>query len=147
MTEMITCLRDMVAAFHVAALSAREAHWNVRGIHFGPLHSLFGDAYDELAGIEDVIAERIRALGATVPATMTTFTQTAGYLPESVVKKTSGAMVEEVLACYRRLSTCLCKAITEYEKTDPVTTNILQDICAKLDKRAWMLRMLTIKEK
>lgn len=145
MSDMVSCLRELVAEVHGSALCAREAHWNVRGVHFGPLHSLFGDAYTELAEIEDVLAERVRALGALLPATLPLFAKVCA--PESLAKKSSDAMVQQVLGCYQKLSKCLCEAIATYDKTDPVTVNILQDLCARLDKRAWMLRMLTIKEK
>ena len=42
-------------------------HWNVTGPRFGQLHTLFETQYNELWGAVDLIAERIRALGAFVP--------------------------------------------------------------------------------
>lgn len=41
----------------------QEAHWNVKGTSFGPLHELFGEIYDFLIDAADLIAERIVQLG------------------------------------------------------------------------------------
>jgi starvation-inducible DNA-binding protein len=43
-----------------------EAHWNVEGASFGPLHELFQEQYEALQGWVDEVAERIRILGVAV---------------------------------------------------------------------------------
>lgn len=131
----------MVASFHCAGVQARECHWNVTGQNFGPLHALFGDAYDELAGWEDVIAERVRALGAKVPATLDRFQSDSKIAPKALFGATPADMVRGVLSSYTTLATCIKQALDTFEEEDCITANILQDIGAKVDKRAWMLRM------
>lgn len=44
---------------------AHDAHVNVRGPCFEPLHALFGAAYDQAHAHVDVLKERIRKLGGT----------------------------------------------------------------------------------
>jgi starvation-inducible DNA-binding protein len=54
----------------VISLSHRtqEAHWNVKGEHFGPLHELFGDFYAFLLDFSDTVAERIVQQGGIATA-------------------------------------------------------------------------------
>ena len=54
-----TLLHPFVIGATLLALHSREAHWNVKGPNFGPLHELFGDFYDFINDWADTFAERI----------------------------------------------------------------------------------------
>lgn len=45
---------------------ATQAHWNVQGMAFGPLHKLFGKVYEEGYDLRDEFAEFARALGVQI---------------------------------------------------------------------------------
>jgi starvation-inducible DNA-binding protein len=62
---------------HVLYMRLRNYHWNLVGMAFGPLHALFQEQYEALAGDIDDVAERIRMLGPNTPGTMTEFLQLA----------------------------------------------------------------------
>lgn len=138
-SETLTCLREIVGKMHAGAALARIAHWNVTGMTFGPLHELFGTVYSDLAGMEDTIAERVRALGGAVP---TSVLNNAFPIP-ATSGTTAAGYIKHVLTCCKSLSACLQSAIST---TDAVTSNILQDLCAKIDKHVWMLRAHLVKE-
>lgn len=53
-------LQDTYAAY----LLTHNYHWNVEGPNFIGLHTLFEQQYTEMFAAIDIIAERIRALGA-----------------------------------------------------------------------------------
>jgi starvation-inducible DNA-binding protein len=57
-------LQNVLAGTNGLCLITQTYHWNVEGTLFAPLHSLFEDQYNELFKAVDVIAERIRSLGA-----------------------------------------------------------------------------------
>lgn len=59
-------LQPCVASLHGLYAAAKVAHWNVRGVNFGPLHDLFGEVADAAAKHEDAIAELIPQMGALV---------------------------------------------------------------------------------
>lgn len=61
-------LHPLVIATTALALRAREAHWNVKGPNFGPLHELFGDFYDFVNDWADTLAERIVQQGGVAIA-------------------------------------------------------------------------------
>ena len=140
-TALLTCLRSMVASAHEAAVQARECHWNVTGSDFGPLHKLFGQAYEEWSDFEDTIAERVRALGGKVPASLERFRTESKLTVKPLFNAAPLDMMKAVLGTYTTMADCIRAALDEYEEKDCITANILQDIGAKVEKRAWMLRM------
>lgn len=54
-------------------LKAHNFHWNVEGIHFQELHSLFETIYLEVYGSIDPFAENIRKLNTYTPASLARF--------------------------------------------------------------------------
>jgi len=55
----LSLLHPLVSGATTLALRCREAHWNVKGPNFGPLHELFGDFYDFMNDWADTLAERV----------------------------------------------------------------------------------------
>jgi starvation-inducible DNA-binding protein len=55
------------------ALKAQNFHWNIEGSDFLEYHELFGKIYEEVYGSVDDFAEKIRALGTYVPASLSRF--------------------------------------------------------------------------
>ena len=49
---------------------AKQAHWNVKGIHFIALHELFDQVATEAEAFSDLIAERVTTLGGTAEGTV-----------------------------------------------------------------------------
>ena len=54
-------------------LKAHNFHWNVEGINFQQLHTLFGTIYEEVYASIDDFAEKIRSLGSYMPGSYTRF--------------------------------------------------------------------------
>src|ERR687884_1098354 len=59
------CLVDTIDLYN----ATRQAHWNVKGPHFGQLHRLFEEFYNALQASTDELAERIVQLGGTANGT------------------------------------------------------------------------------
>ena len=59
------CLVDAVDLYN----ATRQAHWNVKGPHFGQLHELFDGFYRALQDSTDDLAERLVQLGGTANGT------------------------------------------------------------------------------
>jgi starvation-inducible DNA-binding protein len=64
----LAILHPLVVGSTALALRTREAHWNVKGPNFGPLHELFGDFYDFVNDWADTLAERIVQQGGVAIA-------------------------------------------------------------------------------
>ena len=65
--QIVQGLSQLLADTYSIYLKTHNFHWNVSGPMFVTLHTLFEQQYTELALAIDIIAERIRALGAFAP--------------------------------------------------------------------------------
>lgn len=69
-STMVDTLNSALAdAIHLS-LQLKQAHWNVRGPHFLPLHELFDKVTDHAREWADLLAERAGALGGLVDGTL-----------------------------------------------------------------------------
>ena len=66
--QVLEALQMLLSASLSLSNRVQEAHWNVKGVNFGPLHTLFGDIYDFLIDAADLVAERIVQLGGQAVA-------------------------------------------------------------------------------
>ena len=61
-----SAIQTCVAHLRNLGDDATQAHWNVQGMAFGPLHKLFGKIYEEAYDLRDEFAEFARALGVQI---------------------------------------------------------------------------------
>jgi starvation-inducible DNA-binding protein len=115
-------------------------HWNVRGPRFSSLHAMFEEQYTELWTAMDVIAERVRALGALAP----TFGDLAGRttIPsDNDPGPSEDAMIKALTTANEAVVRTARKALeTAEEHHDQATADLLTQRCAAGEKAAWMLR-------
>lgn len=69
--KVIKALEQILADSYALYFKTQNYHWNVEGAEFRSLHLLFEGQYEDLAESLDELAERIRTLGAKVPALST----------------------------------------------------------------------------
>lgn len=82
--NVIQSLNRLLASSYVLFVKTQNYHWNVTGPHFGALHTMFEEQYNELFAANDEIAERIRALGEKAPGSF------AAFAALSAVKEETG---------------------------------------------------------
>lgn len=142
MSNVTQELQKVLADTFVLYFKTHSFHWNVEGVHFHMLHTLFEDQYTELWTVTDEIAERIRALDAYAPDNFATILKTASL---SEVGQTPDAnemvkiLLEDNEAIVKTLTTALKVA---QEVDDEVTAGLLIDRMTSHEKTAWMLRSL-----
>lgn len=135
-------LNVLLANESVLAQKTRNFHWNIKGPNFGPLHSLFGEEYDALDEIIDLVAERARALQQRADGSFKEFLDKTHIdedlrpsLSEREMLKALCEDHETLVAWIRKISeSCGSK------HDDKVTENFLQEIAARHEKMCWMLR-------
>ena len=69
-SAMTILLNEQLAANFDLQSQVKQAHWNVKGIHFYPLHLLFDDLAEHLEDLTDEIAERVTAIGGYATGTV-----------------------------------------------------------------------------
>lgn len=135
-------LNTLLADEYVLYVKTQNYHWNVTGLMFNDLHQFFGNQYTELAGIIDLVAERVRAIGGKAFGTMQEFTEHArikeftGTIPEYK------DMLKNLLADHESIIRSIRTAIeaTSDEFEDMGTNSFLSELIVKHEKMAWMLR-------
>jgi starvation-inducible DNA-binding protein len=120
------------------ALTGKQAHWNLRGPLFRPLHLQLDDLVADARTWADEVAERIVALDVPADArveTVATLTPFAAFYPGFVEdSKVVCAMVERLDDVVGRLR----PRLSRLGETDLISQDLLIGIAAGLEKHRWM---------
>jgi starvation-inducible DNA-binding protein len=135
-------LSTLLADTYILYLKTQNFHWNVKGPQFQALHLLFEQQYNELAAANDLIAERIRALGQRAPASFAEFSKMTA-IKESTSSMKAQEMIRQLLADNETLLTTANKAFPAAEEAeDQASMDLLTQRLQAHGKAAWMLRSL-----
>lgn len=138
---LIALLNQLLANTIDCKLSAKQAHWNVKGANFISLHELFDKvsiAVDEYA---DMLAERAVQLGGTAQGSLPTVAEQS-VLPAYPVDIHEGSdHIRTLGSRIGMLADTQRQAInTAINVGDMVTADLLTEITRGLDKLHWFIR-------
>jgi starvation-inducible DNA-binding protein len=137
---VIERLRQVVADSYAVLGQTHICHWNVRGPSFFSLHNAFEAQYTELFTAIDVIAERIRALGALAPGGLARLAKMAG-MKEIEENATAKDMVQHLSAANHALVADLLKARdAAAAEGDDQTEDLMIGRIQVHEKTIWMLK-------
>jgi starvation-inducible DNA-binding protein len=138
--KMIALLNQQLADTFDLYSQTKQAHWNVKGAQFFPLHELFDKLAAELAGYVDMIAERATALGGLAQGTVR-MSAANSQLAECELEITDSLPTVEALAeRYAALAGSTRQAIESAEgQGDADTADLLTEVSRGLDKALWFL--------
>jgi starvation-inducible DNA-binding protein len=133
-----SALQNLLPGLVALTLDAKQAHWNVTGAGFLPLHALTDEIAAATRVWADRVAERALALGFAVDARPRTVATVAGEFPggrlgDRETITALGAMIHGLAAAARA-------ELGHLEKSDAVAHDIFVDVLEGLDKYRWMLR-------
>jgi starvation-inducible DNA-binding protein len=138
--RMVATLNQQLADTFDLYSQTKQAHWNVKGAQFLPLHQLFDELAKELAEHADRIAERVTALGATALGTVR-MAAGASRLSDWPGEASADLHCVEMLA--ERFATVAATTRMAIDLAaaggDAVTADIFTEIARALDKRLWFL--------
>ena len=121
-------------------ISYLPRHWNVEGKNFKPLHELFGEQYEELSDAIDDLAERVRALGSKVEASLDVFSGLS-EIADGDHSASETQMVQDLANDHETLSKILNEGIKiSQDQGDEATADMFIARIQAHDKAAWMLR-------
>ena len=137
---MIALLNQQLADTFDLYSQTKQAHWNVKGALFYPLHELFDRLAGELEGYADLIAERATALGGLAQGTVR-LSAANSRLAEYPAEVTDSLPTVEALAeRYAALAASTRKAIeTANGQGDADTGDLFTEVSRGLDKALWFL--------
>ena len=123
------------------SLQAKQAHWNIQGEGFQPLHEFLDNVVVQSRVALDEFAERLAAIGfesdgrAEAVAKTTTLTE----MPAGIIPVDKGYKLIE--AALTQTADTMKKNIAAVDDVDPLSADLLISTARELEKSAWMMRM------
>ena len=119
-------------------LTAKQAHWNVTGPLFRPLHAQLDELADDARMWADEVAERLVAIGVPSDGRIETV---AAHTPLSAFPDGFVEDSKVVVAIVTRLDEIVGRIRSRVDRlavADPVTQDMVIVIATGLDKHRWM---------
>lgn len=140
--DIVDGLSRLLADSYSLYLLTHNFHWNVTGPMFQTLHVMFETQYNELALAVDLIAERIRALGAPAPGTYKAFAALSSVTQPDGVPQAE-EMIATLVAAHEAVIRTARTVFPAAERgADEATADLLTQRLQVHEKTAWMLRSL-----
>ena len=139
-TKVIKLLNQQLVDTFDLYSQAKQAHWNVKGIHFLQTHELFDKVAQDIFPFIDTLAERVTTLGGVANATarMTAATSRLDEFPEG-----SGNSKKFIAAPADRFASVARSTRSAIEKSeefgDPNSADLLTAVGNTLDESLWFL--------
>jgi len=140
LTELQQAARIAFASEFSFYLKAHEFHWNVEGVHFQQFHELFGKIYEEVYGVIDDFAEKLRALGCYAPGSLSRLSILT-RIEDQVEAIPDGDMVAMLLEDSDKMCLLLKMVYDRAEESgEHGFSNFLAERMDAHRKHSWMLR-------
>lgn len=140
LAQSAKALQSTLTELQALQLQTKQAHWNVSGTLFWPLHEMLQEHYEGVSKYADDVAERLLAVGSSSDGRAPTIVQTSN-LPEI-----SGGFLDDARVLtfftvqYQAVGERLKKRIDDIEKVDPTSANLLQEVEHAIEKYQWQMR-------
>jgi starvation-inducible DNA-binding protein len=137
---MVELLNQQLADTFDLYTQIKQAHWNVKGMNFMPLHQLFDDLAANFVGYADTIAERATALGGRAEGTAR-MAAANSRLEELPIEMSDGK--DFVIALANRFAEYAASSRSAIDKSadenDAVTSDMFTEIAREVDKSLYFL--------
>ncbi len=138
--DLIDLLNARLADAIDLKTQTKQAHWNVKGIHFIQLHELFDDLATHADDAADLLAERATALGGVALGTARLVASTS-TLGEYDLNAVSGE--QHLKALSKSLAAVANAARAGIDQAgrlgDQATADVFTEIVRQADKDLWFL--------
>ena len=135
-------LSRLLADSYTLYLKTHNFHWNVTGMQFTSLHTMFEQQYMDLAQAVDLIAERIRALGFPAPGSYKQFSELT-TIKEETRMIPAKEMIEQLIDGQESIVRTAREIFPLVDDAkDEATADLLTQRMDHHEKKAWMLRSL-----
>lgn len=136
---LIALLQPLLFDLNDLRMQVKQAHWNVKGMYFKPLHELFDDLQQGLLESIDDLAERIATLGGYASASARS-TAAASRVPELPDLVDGAALLLALVERYAQLAKAVREASDRAaDLGDDGSADLLTGLSRLLDKALWIL--------
>jgi starvation-inducible DNA-binding protein len=139
-TQLSGSLNALLADFFALYLKTKNFHWHMSGPHFRDYHLMLDEQGDQLYGVTDDLAERVRKVGGTTLRSIGHIAKLQRVLDNDSDFVEPKSMLAELRDDNRDLVARMreAHALTD-ELNDVVTTSLLENWIDEAERRAWFL--------
>src|SRR5919112_2738459 len=140
-TKAITeAVNPLIADAFSLYVKTKNFHWHLYGSHFRDYHELFDEQAEAILESIDIMAERVRRVGGTTIRSISHIGQLQTIEDDNNTVVQAGEMVRILMEDNGHIAKMIRDAITVCDKNrDSATSNQLQDILDKTERRRWFL--------
>ena len=120
------------------ALTGKQMHWNVVGRNFRSVHLQLDELVALARQYADAVAERAAATGVSPDGRASTVAKSSGLAEFGEGWKTDVEVIEAVVADLAGLIPRFRERISQTDRTDLVTQDLLIELIGKLEEAHWM---------
>jgi starvation-inducible DNA-binding protein len=138
--DLTGALNAILADVFALYLKTKNFHWHMSGPHFRDYHLLLDEQADQLIGMTDPIAERVRKVGGTTLKSIGQISQLQRILDNDADFVTPLDMLAELRGDNRQLVVKLREAhglCDEHE--DVASASLLENWIDETERRVWFL--------
>jgi starvation-inducible DNA-binding protein len=133
-------VNPLIADAFALYVKTKNFHWHLYGSHFRDYHLLFDEHADAILDSIDIMAERVRRVGGTTVRSIGHIGQLQTIEDDNTSMVPAGEMIRILMEDNGHIAKMIRNAIEVCdENRDSPTSNQLQDILDKTERRKWFL--------
>lgn len=133
-------LNALLADIFIVYMKTKGFHWHMTGPHFRDYHLLLDEQADQIFGMTDPLAERVRKLGLPTLASVGDILEIGRITEQKSLPAMASAMLEQLRRDNIELAAQLRQAHRECgEHDDIATASLLETYIDETEKRIWFL--------
>ena len=122
------------------ALQGKQAHWNLVGPNFRPLHLQLDEMVDEYRAWSDLVAERMVAIGLPADGRAQTIASAEAVQPFPAGEVSDRDVLKMFVDRLSTVGDRVRDRVNTLGEPDPTSQDILIQVVHGLDKQLWMIR-------
>jgi starvation-inducible DNA-binding protein len=140
-TKAVTeAVNPLIADAFALYVKTKNFHWHLYGSHFRDYHVLLDEQADSIFESIDIMAERVRKVGGTTIRSISHIGQLQTIEDNNKAEVPPGVMLRILMEDNGHIAKMIRDAITVCDDNrDSPTSNLLQDILDKTERRKWFL--------
>jgi starvation-inducible DNA-binding protein len=133
-------VNPLIADAFALYVKTKNFHWHLYGSHFRDYHLLLDEQADAIFESIDIMAERVRRVGGTTIRSISHIGQLQTIEDDNSAVVPAGEMIRILMEDNGHIAKLIRDAIMVCDKNrDSATSNQLQDILDKTERRKWFL--------
>ena len=133
-------VNPLIADAFALYVKTKSFHWHLYGSHFRDYHLMFDEQAEAIFESIDILAERVRKVGGTTIRSIGHIAQLQTIEDDDSDAVPEGKMIRILMEDNGRMAKMIRDAIAMCDKNrDSATSNVLQDILDKTERRKWFL--------